>query len=303
MLLQILIMLSLTASILIHSPRVQSETLKTAESIRLKYHQGLTQKGFASPLLKVKFDSKHSGIFLIDTGASSNVMASWFANKLPTNKKSEITIPDSTGQMMKAYLYHTQIQIQNLKIDNQTFLITDFPQEFEKNKIAGLVSPKSLGSFVALDFKRPQMMISESLDEIKNKFEIDFIPRSNQTTCLAPASSMYVVEVSIQKQKAKLLIDSGSATTKIFLSSPIGQILKSEAKKSPKQAAGLSGKKVDLLQLTNSSITFADKTQSTNVFLQDSQGKGCPGDGLMGLDLLKNCVLIMAKEDIGLSCN
>lgn len=288
--------------IVVYSSVTVAKLPATDEAITLKYDSALTRDGFSSPMVEVKIDDNHTGIFLIDTGASSNVMASWFSKKLPTDHKSDLTIPDSTGQKIKVSLFQSDMRIAKKSFQKQTFLIADFPEDFEKNQIAGIISPKTLGLVVAVDFKMPRLIIKDSVEQMMKDLNIDIIPRAQQTTCLAASSSMYVVEVMVHKQKMKLLVDSGSATTKIFRLSPGGQVLKGIAKKTEKQTAGLSGRKVDLLQLPESAIQFAGYETVANIFIQDSAGKGCPSEGLLGMDLLKNCTVVMAKEDIGISC-
>lgn len=285
-----------------YSNLVLAKASQDVEHIKLAYETSLSKEGFSSPVLKGAVGSKMTGYFLIDTGATSNVLASWYVQGLPQVKKSVMEVPDSTGNMIKVVLVKSDFKIGSKIIKDLNFLVADLPPDFNKNKIAGLISPKSLSSVVVIDFKTPQLTLGDSMESMQKLSKIELIPRTQQTACVAPFSSLFSVDVTIRKQTTKLLVDSGSETTKIFLESKIGQSLKSIAQKTEKQTSGVSGNKVDLLKLPNGPIQFADYQKTISVLIQDAHGKGCPSDGLLGMDLLKNCILLMAKEDIGISC-
>ena len=211
-------------------------------------------------------------------------------------------VPDSTGHMIKVIVVKSDFKIGSKIIKDLSFVVADLPPDFEKNKIAGLLAPNSLSSVVIIDFKMPQLSLGDSIESMQRFSKIELIPRKQQTACVAPSSSLFAVDVTIRQQTTKLLVDSGAETTKIFLGSKIGQSLKPIARKIEKQTSGLSGNKVDLLELPNGPIQFAEYQTTLSVLIQDSHGQGCPSDGLLGMDLLKNCILLMAKEDIGLTC-
>lgn len=286
----------------IYSNMVFGKAAPGGELIKLAYDANLSKEGFPSPILKATVGSKATGYFLIDTGASSNVLASWYAKDLPKDKKSEMDVPDSTGHMVKITLVKSDLKIDSKILKGQTFLVTELPPDFEKNKIAGIISPKALSSVIVLDLKTPQLSVGDSVKGMQKAYKVELIPRKQQTTCVAPTSSLYAIDVTVGQHATKLLVDSGSATTKIFLRSKIGQLLKPTAQKTGKQASGISGNKVDLLELPSGPIRFADYQTTSSILLQDADGKGCPSDGLLGMDLLRHCILIMAKDDIGISC-
>jgi hypothetical protein len=74
-----------------------TDSICAGSSVPLHYDRELVKKGFPSPLVRLRIGDREA-VFIIDTGASVNTLAAWFAREAGLDVRDSIaTTHGSTG--------------------------------------------------------------------------------------------------------------------------------------------------------------------------------------------------------------
>jgi hypothetical protein len=252
-------------------------------------------------------------LMLVDTGANSHVVAGWFARKhaLPMKKLGDIGT-DHVGKSIATYrLDKLDIAIDDWgKLGVSTVLATEVPEVIEKLGIAAFVSPQRLdeeGDAVVLDLARGEMRSAWFDEQAKAMEGISLFEESR--TCDdsdGPIKGLaYVVPSTIgpagqaiEPQRVSLLVDTGAQHSDLFASSTPGQKLESQSAANQEAMYTASGK-VQARTLKNARITTGSYAITSDVgLIQGAPDAACPRDGVLAMDVLKSCSLLLGRSKI-----
>ncbi len=257
----------------------------------------------------------HPALFLVDTGANSHVIAGWLARKLglPMKKLGDIGT-DHVGKAIATYrIDKLDIAIDDWgKLGATTLLATEVPEVIEKLGIGGFISPQRLdeeGDAVVLDLARGELRSAwwdETSHEMATQGGTPVIVEAQARSCAendGPVKGLaYVVPSTIESQKVHLLVDTGAQHSDVFVTSPAGQKLvgQSASNKEPMYTASgrISARKLRGAHLT----TGAFATTSDIDLIQGGADTSCPRDGVLAMDVLRSCALLLGRGRISGRC-
>ncbi len=116
------------------NPHASSHT----QSLPIFYDHALASKGFPNPFVRARIAGQEA-IFIIDTGASVNLLAAWYvkAARIPTDAMPRSTVNGSVVPRMARRLQGRWSNGQRFSW-NKTMVVS-FPPYFESNHIGGIV--------------------------------------------------------------------------------------------------------------------------------------------------------------------
>ncbi|MBX3230509.1 MAG: aspartyl protease family protein [Labilithrix sp.] len=249
-------------------------------------------------------------LMLVDTGANSHVIAGWLARKLglPMKKLGDIGT-DHVGKSIAAYrLDGVDIAIDDWgKLATTTLLATEVPPVIEKLGIGAFISPQRLeeeGDAVVLDLAKGELRSAwwdESLREMADKgvrlFDVD-----QGRTCEdseGPVRGLaYVMPSVIEQQKVSLLVDTGAQHSDVFIGSSAGQRLLPQSTPN-KEAMYTASGPITARKIANARITTGSFSVTANVdLIQGAADASCPRDGVLAMDVLRSCSLLLGRTRI-----
>lgn len=298
--------LILTAVALILVITASSHAAVTAE-IPLQYDAALLRDGFPSPIVTLTIAGQRAS-FLVDTGAGVHTFARWFveAARLPTQPTSR-TIVGSTGHENRVDVV---ADVSGTLSDGHTLrlaqaIVADFPPIFEQHRLGGLLSPQLLaasGEEAVLDLRAPRLT---------------FRPMSPRAGARAAAGSgasplvctnrdspfrnrLYRSRVLVEGLPADLLIDTGATRTVLSTQSSAAKALADRSVPGP-ETQGVGGPVVRFRRVPSVAMERGGSSTSVAVTLGATSGS-CGPDGLLGMDALKGCVLVLGESQFGITC-
>ncbi len=270
------------------------------ENIPLEYDQKLSSMGFPNPLLKATVHGQ-TAWFIVDTGASVHTFASWLvsASRLKTFDTNS-TVTGSTGVESKITVVRDltlQLDRSGDEIPLREAIVVDFPKIFAEQRIGGLISPQLLapaGKAAVVDLSVPRLsfgsapVASEHTRVCTNR-DSQFINR------------LYAAEVSVENTKALVLVDTGATSTVITASSAAATAL-SDRTLGSRQVQGVGGEVTSTVKTKPLQIHFAD-TNKTLTLSVGGSAQSCAPDGVLAMDALRGCRLILGESAFNWSCH
>jgi predicted aspartyl protease len=278
------------------------------------YDQALAAKGFPNPLVKARI-AGHEAIFIVDTGASTNILADWYveAAGIPS-AKTDTRARGIGGQTVAtrvvSHLQGRWSDGQPLSLDEA--IVITFPPYFKSLQLGGLVSPQLLGpagTAALLDLGVPSLLFmpfERALSELRRS-KGSTAPIDRMQPCRNANSKFvnrqYLVPVTVAGVTDLMLVDTGATGTVFSEESKLAHAIKSGAEVgSPSEGIGgaVRGERtVRDVELLRGGRTVA---------LNPSIGKVSePCDavgrlGRLGMDALRNCSLILGESEMAFSC-
>jgi hypothetical protein len=153
-------------------------------SLPIFYDPALAANGFPNPFVKARI-AGHEAIFILDTGASLNLLADWYANaaKIPTSATTDSTVNGSGGKASVPRMAH---RIRGRWSDGQWLSLSEtmvvaFPPYFKSHHIGGLISPQFLtpaGMAAVLDLETPSLrfvQFARALSDLRQSTDVTAI--------------------------------------------------------------------------------------------------------------------------------
>jgi predicted aspartyl protease len=249
-------------------------------------------------------------LMLVDTGANSHVIAGWLARKLglPMKKLGDLGT-DHVGKTIATY----RIDKPDMTLDGWgaiapgPLLATEVPEVIEKLGIGAFVSPQRLveeGDAVVLDLEKGEIRAAY-WDEALYELSASGTPMVLGDTSHACEESdgpikglAYVVPAQVDGSRAELLVDTGAQHSDVFTSSRAGQALLpgSVANKEPMYTA--SGK-ISARKLRGAHVVAGSFGVTSDVDLIGGAADGsCPRDGVLAMDVLRSCALLLGRSRV-----
>ena len=255
---------------------------------------------FPLPLVKATVAGT-STLALVDTGANSTVIAGWLARKTNlTLQRFGDTGTDHTGRSIETRrALHPQVAIEGWgSLPDEPLLVTDVPDAVTKLGIGVFVSPQKLagdGEAIILDFPHKEMRAVKkgaSLESIGAALTLDPVALCEDKE--SPIQGLaYVVSGTIDGESVKLLVDTGAHHSDLLMSSPPGQKLLPHAVDSKEQVYAASGKVTPkTLKEVKVSVGAVESTLDVDL-IPGKKDDFCPRDGVLAMDVLGKCVLML----------
>jgi predicted aspartyl protease len=269
-------------------------------TLPLRYDPTLATQGFQSPVVTASVAGKQV-MFLVDTGASVHTLASWFATAAGIRvEASDSTVTGSTGSQSRVRmaanvtlsLDHDQVLVLSQA------LVTDFPPIFAQQHIAGLLSPQLLaadGEVVVLDLTRPRLTIRRATADgshLGNVCVNEDSPFRNR---------LYASDVTIEAKGARLLVDTGANRTLLASQSEAALALADRSTEG-EETRGVGNASERVRRVPSVGIERGGSTATLDLRI-GTASNNCGADGLLGMDALKTCVLLLGDTGIDLSCH
>jgi len=278
----------------------------TTQSVPVFYDSALTAQGFPSPLLHMQING-HEATFLVDSGASTHVLADWFvtAAAIPTSE-TDSTAQGSSGKTTRERVARS---LAGHWGDGQPFhlnqaVVVSFPPSFESLHIGGLISPQLLAppeTAAVLDLKTPSLHFAPFTHAMSDLSA----SRASHTPACRNRNSIfenrqYVTPVSVGNTTDLMLVDTGATKTIFSRGSATAQVIESHSEAGT--ASESVGGDVDARRVVHGVRLFRG---GQSIALDPSLGgvsPPCNAKGILGMDALRGCVLTLGDGEMALSC-
>ena len=287
-----------------------SSAQESARSLPILYDPALAAQGFPNPLVKTRI-AGHEAIFIVDSGASVNVIADWYVEVagIPAVRFDSAAV-DNAGKTAPERLVH---RLQGRWSDGQRFslneaIVVAFPPLFKSLHLGGLVSPQLLappGMAAVLDLRVPSLRFvpfARAQSDLQRSkaptAQLDLTqPCRNADSKLV--NRVYLAPVTTAGVTDLMLVDTGATGTIFSDKSKIVRAIGSRGEpgtRSEGVGGEASGRMVRDVQLLRGGQI---------VTLNPSIGavsERCDVQGILGMDALRSCVLILGDKQMAFSC-
>lgn len=280
------------------------------ERIRLHYDAALVAADLRSPAARLTINAE-TAWFLVDTGAGTHVLASWFAGAAGVEPSTSVTTGvhglDSTGRKLalRAVSGLSARREDGGLLHLRAAVVADFPPDFEKAGVGGVLSPQLLaapGDAAALDLRVPELRL-EPFPGAVRRLGARIVPRQQVRVC-SPAidavpNLVYTIRVSSGGAQSFLVLDSGAIATKLAAGSPLtrGRRLSPGG-----QTWGLSGEPQLYRVSRRHRLEVAGYRARVDARVVETPRDPCGAEGILGLDVLRRCSLVFGGEDVAIRC-
>jgi predicted aspartyl protease len=255
---------------------------------------------FPLPLVKASVAGTDT-LALLDTGANSTVIAGWLARKTNlTLQRFGDTGTDHTGRSIETRrALHPQAAIDGWgSLPDEPLLVTDVPDAVTKLGIGMFISPQKLvvdGESIVLDFPHKEMRAVKrgtELGTLGSALTLDPVALCEDKD--SPIQGLaYVLRGTIDGEAVKLLVDTGAHHSDLLMSSPPGVKLLPRAVDSKEQVYAASGK-VTPKTLKDVKVSVGAVEASYDVdLIPGKKDEFCPRDGVLAMDVLMKCELLL----------
>jgi hypothetical protein len=183
--------------------------------------------------------------------------------------------------------------------------VADFPPEFRQFEIGGVLSPQLLagqGQAAALDLRVPELRI-EPFQQSVRRLGARVLPRDRVQVCGStkdPVPNLvFAIGVSVGGRKGSMALDSGAGVTKVVAQSAL---LRGVPLAVGGQTTGLAGKPQPYRLVDNLRITFGGYHAAVDARVVEETRGRCGADGLLGLDVIGRCAVVLSERDLGITC-
>ena len=250
----------------------------------------------------------HETWMLVDTGANSHVVAGWFARKhgMPMAKLGDVGT-DHVGKSIATY----RLERPNVVIDQWgplnegPMLVTDVPALIEKLGIGAFISPQRLteeGDAVVLDLAAGEVRAAYYDDAMHALGAGATLVAPGARACEDTESPIkglaFVLPGTIEGRAVDLLVDTGAQRSDILAGSAAGKALAPSSVPNKEQMFGASGRLISRT-LKGAHIVVGELAIASDVdLLPGAADPFCPRDGVVSMDVLRACVLVLGRTQM-----
>jgi predicted aspartyl protease len=246
---------------------------------------------------------------LVDTGANSHVIASWLAHKvgLPMHPLGDVG-SDHTGRAVMTYsVDHPDVVIDSWgALDDGPMLVTDVPEPIERLGIGAFISPQWLsadGEVVVMDLPGKEMHTAALADAVRSlgtrgKPLVTGKAHLCEDTASVIQGLGFVVPANVEGQAVELLVDTGAHKTDLLMTTRAGQRLLPRSAPSRDQMYAASGL-VRTRTVRGVRVKVGEWSIGTDLdLIPGASDPVCPRDGVVSMDVLKSCVLVLGHKQL-----
>ncbi len=292
---------------------MHSGAAKSTLSLPIFYDPALAAQGFPNPLVKAAI-AGHEALFIVDSGASVNVLADWYAEivAIPTVTTADSKAKGSDGKTTEVRLAQ---QLEGRWSDGQRLalneaIVVSFPPLFKSLHLGGLISPQLLapvGMAAVLDLKRPSLRfvpLARALSHLQRS-KAPMFPLAMTQVCRNADSQLvnrqYLAAVTSAGVTDLVLVDTGATKTIFSEQSKIAGAIGSGSERGP-LSEGVGGAMKGQRIVRDVHLLRGGQT----VVLNPSIGEvsvPCAAKGILGMDALRGCSLILGDYAMAFSCS
>jgi predicted aspartyl protease len=252
---------------------------------------------------------------LVDTGATSHYVAGWIARKVGLSlKKLGDLGSDHAGRAIPTFrVEHPKMTIDEWgTVADGPVLATEVPPLYEQLGIGGFVSPQQLvdgddGS-VVLDFSAGEMRAA-AYDAAVHRLghHGSSLAPNGAHVCVDNATAIqgleFIVPGAVEGKAVELLIDTGAAHSDLLAGSVAGKALAHRSVANKDELYTASGR-VTRRTLRGATLSVGDFSIRSDVdVIPAAADPYCLRDGVVSMDLLRACVLVLGKTTMMGRCN
>jgi hypothetical protein len=280
-----------------------------AGEMPLADHTALSELDGFGIATRLSFNGR-SAWFIIDTGAGVHTFAHWFveAAELPLDRPSGgISVRDATGTPVNLRMVRnlTGFLGGGAKLALPAVTVANFPPEFEEVGIGGLLNPQLLAPVdgaVVLDLRTSEIRI-EPFDAAVHRLGARAVPANELRVCRSTAMDvpnlLFALLVRANGEEGWLHLDTGAMTTKLAAQSSLARdLVLHEGGKS----MGIAGQLQEYRRVRDLTLAFGGHEAKIDADVAASTGEGCGPDGLLGLDAVGRCAIVMSPDQLALAC-
>jgi predicted aspartyl protease len=269
----------------------------------------LGNKPFPLPIVHGKVAGVPT-LFLVDTGANAHILAGWVARKaqLTTRAFGDQGVDHAGRSIETRRATHPQVHIDNWgDLPDEPMLVTDVPDAVARLGIGGFISPQQLANddaSIVIDFQKSemrQMRRGDSVDAAGNALTLD-PPR----VCLDKDSPLqglaFVLHGQIEGNAVDLLLDTGANHSDLLSTSKPGKALLPRSEASHESVYAASGKVTPrTVHDAHLHVGALEVTRDVDL-IPGKEDDFCPRDGVLAMDVLKQCVLVIDRQTVSGLC-
>lgn len=255
------------------------------------------------PLLRVQVNGK-STLFIVDTGANGNALTSWFAADagIATTSHSEDAVRDFAGTMLEvARSEPLNVTADGSVISRGVVGVVTNPILPRQRGIGGVLSPRSLlspSSPHPPNYTAVLDLHADRLAVVEGSFQHD--PWNGdgsltpEGTRACETKGIYLLSAELDGTSVVLRLDTGAEYTSVFAASSVGQVLSS-------RVATASGGQASITQQFGwaHDVSFRAGRVAKQVpvlLIPGESSSKCKYDGLLGMDVLSHCQVVLDRE-------
>lgn len=292
-------------------PALVASLVVTAGSCAHQQRKHVTVPLLKDPPLAVRLTfNGRSALFMLDTGASTHAFARWFADAsaMKVEGAESVQVRDPTGTTVQSQIVKDQ---EGMLSDGSTLafestIIVDFPPEFQKAGLGGLINPQLLASnaeAVVLDLRVPELRI-EPFRHAVRRLGARSVASDQFRACRddggATSDLLFAIRATVEDRAGWLELDTGTGATALAAGSKLAKGLKLE---SGGQTMGAAGSPRTYSLARDLKLSFAGYPTTVDARIVDTTGEGCGPDGLLGRDALKPCALVFGQNALAMACD
>jgi hypothetical protein len=273
-------------------------------AIDLLYNHDLVHAGFPSPVALVVVNGV-SAWFLIDTGAGVHTVADWFVKeaKITGVDLPQVTARDSMGHEMKLRaVQNLAAQVGGAHLSLEWVAVAQFPPFFRQHRIGGLLSPQLLAGAeraARLDLHGPRLTF-ESAGSAFARLAGQAPQAKICSSAVDHPNRLYAVPVEVAGHPAVLGLDSGAAQTSLLANSSAARAM-ADRQEPGRRTVGVGGAEQREKVVRGATVALGGLTATTDVSIGGGGGD-CSPAGNVGMDVLRNCVLVLGTDHVAVSC-
>ncbi len=280
----------------------------------MRLHFELDGHPFPVPLVRGTVGGQPTWM-LVDTGSTGHTVAGWLARQahLVTRGDASVGVDHAGRSILTSRLEHADLRIDGWgATPDGPVLVTEIPEAIERLGIGAFISPQHLakmGETLVLDLAREEMHLVSSergrgeLGGGEGASLFGSPPRVCSDGDAMQPGTAFVLTATVDRAPAALLVDTGSHRSDLLDASDPGRRLAGRTVPG-KEAVYAAGGKVPTRTLGHAKLIAGEVTRTVDMdFMPGSGGDSeCPRDGVIGMDVLKQCVLFLQPNHVAGRC-